>query len=432
MGIIATRGGVGYEVDPVTGGMVFSVGGVDVGMTKRQGLTVALFGDSFSVRNSTTGTLSRDLDWGYFSWTQALLGAPFQLVANAGVSGNRTDQMLARMSDATAYSPDWCFVQGGINDITYGTTAAQIVTNLKSICSQMAAQGINVVLLTVAPNTQVAGNSTKVQQINQALREWINGGGGKGIVFVDTYAAMVNPTATTGALATGMSDDSLHPSAKGAKAMGQAIANALQYLLPSRNFLPSSAGESYDIDNTSKQILANPLMAAGGGAPTGTGASGSLPTGWSGSTGGSGASSAVFSTPARADGFGNDAQVVVSGAAASSSVNIRQTGLVGRLAIGDTVYACGEITVSGASDVRQINIGGNVTIDSVTTSFNALEASGSTNYDQTAVTLRFRTNDITLTGASISSVQFIASVTFGTSGTGAATIKFGRCGLYKK
>lgn len=421
------------NVDPVTGEIsLFGPESQSIGMSTRKGLTAGLFGDSFSARNSTVGSNCRDLDWGYYAWAQGLLGAPFRLVVNAGVSGNRTDQMLARITDVTSYSPDWVFVQGGINDITYGTTAAQIIANLKSICIQLANKGIQVVLLTVAPNTQVAGNSTKVQTINQGLREWVNGGGAKGVILVDTYSAMVNPTVTTGALASGMSDDSLHPSAKGARAMGQAIANALQYLLPSRNFLPSSNGESYGVDSTSRQILDNPLLSSGGGSPTGTGASGTLPTSWLGSTGGSGATSAVFSTPARSDGFGNDAQIVVSGAAANSSVNVRQSGFGARMAIGDTVYVCGQVTISGAADIKNINIGATVTIDGTTYQINTLEASGTTNFDQSNVTLTLRSNEFTLTGASITAATFVASVTFGTSGTGAATIKFGRMGMYKK
>lgn len=414
------------QTDPVTGGNTISICGVDVGTTTRKGLTAALFGDSFSNRNAGA-TSSRLLDWGYYSWAQALLGSPFTLVTNGGVSGNTTAQMLARIADIAAYAPDWVFVQGGINDLAAAETVANIVANLKSICAQLAGHGAQVVLLTVAPN---ATYSKGVQQVNQALREWVNGGA-KGVILVDTYTAMVNPTSTTGALASGMSDDALHPSGKGARAMGQAIATAIGGLIPSRNFLPSSAAESYAIDSTSKQLLDNPLCAAGGGAPTGTGASGSLPVGWSGSAGGSGAASAVFSTQSRTDGIGLDAQVIVTGAASGSSVNIRQTGLVGRAAIGDTVYLCGQLKISGAADIRTVAVAGNITIDGVTYQINLLEASGTTNVDQSDVTLTIRTPNFTLAGASITSIQYIASVTFGTSGAGAGTIRFGRLGMYK-
>ena len=394
-------------------------------------MTAALFGDSYSARNTTVGSNCRDLDWGYFSWAQALIGAPWQLIYNGGVSGNTTTQMLARQSDALAlYRPGWWFVQGGINDIIAGASVPAVVANLQSIIARFVLSGARVVFLSLAPNAQAAGYSLKVQQINQAMREWCMRTSGNAI-YIDTYSALVNPTSTTGAFASGMSDDNLHLSAKGARAAGQAIANALSPILPMRNFLPSSAAESYGVDNGSKQLLDNPLMASGASAPTGTGASGTLPTSWLGSVGGS-VSSAVYSQVARADGIGQDCQIAVTGAASGASVNIRQSSLAGRAAIGDTLYTCGEISISGATDVRGVNIGAAVTIDGVTQQINVLEISGSTNYDSTAFTIRARSNDLLLSGASITSILYNMTVTFGTSGSGAATIKLGRAGFYKR
>ncbi len=421
-----------FATDPLTGAVTGLVGprGVNLGMVTKLGTTCVVFGDSFTARNKGA-TTSRDLDWGYFNWAQFLMGSPFTLLYNAGVSGNRTDQMLARMTDVTAYSPDWCFVQGGINDVTFGTTAANIAINLQNICTQLAGRGIRVVFLSVAPNSQSAGNSTKVQQINQAMREWCQRTYGQ-VIFVDTYALMVDSTLTTGALASGMSDDSLHPSGKGARAMGQAIANALQYQLPNRNFLPSSNGESYGIDSTSKQLLDNPMHATGSPvAATGTGASGNVPSSWQGSASGMTAGTAVF-TPSqtRTDGIGLEQQIVIANAEANSSVNIRQSPAAARLAIGDTVYFVGQMKITGAANLKTISFGGSVTIDSVAQQINCLEPSGTTNFDSSDVTLTFRSKDLVLTGTTINSSSFVASLTFNASG--AATVKIGRCGFYKR
>ena len=405
-------------------------GGVNLGMVTKLGTTCVIFGDSFTARNKGA-TTSRDLDWGYFNWAQYLLGCPFTLLNNAGVSGNRTDQMLARMTDVTAYNPDWCIVQGGINDITFGTTAAQVALNMQSICTQLAGRGIRVVLLAVAPNAQSAGNSRKVQQVNQAMREWCMRTYGQ-VIFVDTYAPMVDSTLTTGALASGMSDDSLHPSGKGARAMGQAIANALQYLLPNRNFLPSSNGESYGIDASSKQLLDNPMHATGSPvAATGTGASGNVPSSWLGSASGMTAGTAVF-TPSltRTDGIGLEQRIVVASAEANSSVNIRQNPAAARFAIGDTVYFVGQMRITGAANIKTISFGGSVTIDSVAQQINCLEASGTTSFDSSDATLTFQSKDLVLTGTTINSASFVSAVTFNASGSG--TFYIGRCGFYKR
>lgn len=394
------------------------------------GATCVIFGDSFSARNKGA-TTSRALDWGYFNWAQYILGSPFTLVNNAGISGNRTDEMLLRMSDVTAYNPDWCIVQGGINDITYGTPVASIVANLKSICSQLVNIGVRVALLSIAPNTQSAGNSIKVQQINQAMREWCQRQYGQ-VVFVDYYAKMVDATLTTGALASGMSDDALHPSGKGARVIGQAIADALQYLLPNRNLLPSSNGDSFGVDSTSKQLIDNPMHATGSPvAATGTGASGNVPSSWLGSAAGMTAGTAVF-TPSqtRTDGVGLEQRIVIANAEANSSVNIRQNLSAARLAIGDTVYIVGQMRITGAANLKTITFGGNVTVDSVAQQIQCLEASGTTNFDSSDVTLTFRSPDLVVSGSVVNSAQFLASLTFNASG--AATVYIGRCGFYKR
>jgi len=394
---------------------------------------MVLFGDSFSARNTTVGSPCRDLDWGYFTWAQALMGAPFRLIYNAGVAGNTTTQMLARISsDVLSKSPDWVIVQGGINDITAAVSDATICSNLKTICSTLVNSGINVILLTIAPNNQSAGNSLHVQTVNQTMREWCRNTA-RGVIFVDTYQYLVDPTVTTGAFASGMSDDSLHLSGKGARAAGQAIANSIQYMFPNKSYLPSSNGEDYGVSSSSLQIVSNPMMTGTGPLATGTGASGNVPTSWAGSTSGFGAGTAVF-TPAvaRSDGIGNDTSIVVASAPSGASVNIRQTGLVGRAAIGDYLYVVGQVKITGATDIKNVNIGGSATIDGTTYQVNCLEASGTTNYSQSDMTLTFRSEELPLTGSSITAITLTASVTFGTTGTGAATIKFGRIGMYKQ
>ena len=428
MGLVAAK------TDPLTGGISLTAGGVqNLSFGRRRGFRAVVFGDSFTARNTSAGETARLLDHGYFSWANAFLGGAFSLIANAGVSGQRTDEMLARIeSDVIARDPDWVFVQGGWNDINAGYTSQAVIDTLTAICSMLSSRGINVVLLAVAPNNSVtAGIARKLHIINKGLREYAFSTGG--VYFVDTYAAVVDPTSATAAFASLMSSDGTHLSAYGARAYGKAISDVLGEVVQSYNYLPSSNAESYGVDSSSKQIIDNPLLIGTGSAPTGTGASGNLATGWAGGTGGSGASSAAFSLVARSDGKGNNQRIVVSGAAASSSINIRQTGLVSRATNGDVLYAVGEVTISGASDVRSVNLGGSATVGGVTYQLNTLEANGaSVNPDQSSFTLQLRTPEFTIPAGSLTTVQFVVSATFGTTGTGALTMEIGRCGLYKK
>ena len=392
--------------------------------------TAILFGDSFSARcHQTSGTrLARQMDWGYFTWLNAYCGGAFTCIGNYGVSGNTTTQMLARIEPALAARAGWVFVQGGVNDLSTAT-ADQIIANLKTICAKFVQTGAMVVLSGITPYTGYAGGYTTILAVNKALREYFSTS--PNVIFVDTYAALVNPTDTTGALAAGMSDDALHPSAKGARAYGQAIANAIAGRYSLVNYLPSSAADSYAIDSTSKQLLTNPLMSGTGGSVSGTGASGTLANGWNGGTDTGTVTSVFAAGQARTDGIGVDQQITISSAGSGAIVNMRQTGLASRVAIGDTVYAVGSISLSGCSDLLYVQPSIEVTIDGVTSRVRIFD-NASAVWDQSNLSINFRTPEFLLSGTSITALNFFIRIGFGTSGTGAATVKIGRIGLFKR
>jgi lysophospholipase L1-like esterase len=412
------------SANSITGGVELSTGG----RSERTGFKAALLGDSFMARCTNT-VLYRELDWGWWTWMNNTLNRPFTLIYNGGVSGQKTDEILLRVQNVIDQKPDWCFVDGGINDISNSVAVADIVTNLKSIFTALMNSGIRVVYLATAPNAQAAGNSTKVNQLNQAIRDWCIIS--DGVIFADCYAATVNPTDTSGGFASGMSDDALHYSAKGARAAGVAVANAISKFVPSNINLVASAQNSYSIDATAKQILTNPLLSGSSGTVSGTGASGTIATGWNGGTDTGTVTSVFTHGQARTDGIGVDQQIVISAAASGAIVNMRQTGLVSRVAIGDTVYMSGSLTISGMTDVARIYPTIEATIDSVSVIAHCFDPSSST-YDQGNLTINFQTQDLTLTGTAITALSAFIRIRFGTSGSGAATIKVGRLGLFKR
>ena len=76
-----------------------------------------------------------------------------QLVHNAGVVGNLTSEMRARLSrDVLAYKPDALLVMGGTNDLAYGVGQATIIANLRAIVTTAKAHGIRVFLMTIPPD----------------------------------------------------------------------------------------------------------------------------------------------------------------------------------------------------------------------------------------------------------------------------------------
>ena len=63
-------------------------------------------------------------------------------VVNAGVSGETTSDMLARLPAATPAGTQIVIVQGGYNDRKSGTPPAAIIANIEAILARLGARGI--------------------------------------------------------------------------------------------------------------------------------------------------------------------------------------------------------------------------------------------------------------------------------------------------
>jgi lysophospholipase L1-like esterase len=92
-----------------------------------------------------------------------------KLIRNAGVPGNVTAQMRARLSsDVLAYKPDVLIVMGGTNDIAQGYSQAAIIANLRAIVTTAQAHGIHVFLLTIPPDAY-PGMVSRISSLNGAI-----------------------------------------------------------------------------------------------------------------------------------------------------------------------------------------------------------------------------------------------------------------------
>lgn len=303
--------------------------------------------------------LQRQDDRGWFFYANSQLGLPFQLVCNAGVAGEKTSDLLLRIArDVLAYSPDVCFVMGGVNDISNGVTAAAIIANLQSVYQQLTAKLITVVALTITPygSGHASYNATNVQTmltVNKWIRQYC--AATPGMICVDTFAALVNPTGS-GAAASGMMYDGLHPAPKGALAMGTAIKTVLTGRFPAGQYLVSSNSDNYGADAGNSNIWDNGPWTTSGGtvnAPaTGSAAAGHI-------IDATGSLTAVASVPARSDGIGYNQRLVLTPAANNDSGKIRWSGnlLNSRLSAGSWRLAF-DLSIAGvsAANVKYINI----------------------------------------------------------------------------
>ena len=154
------------------------------------------------------------------SWT-TFLTLPLADFHNAGVAGNTTAQMLARLSpDVLAYHPTDVTILGGVNDLyqdyTYHDVPLQdSLANLGSTIGQIEAAGATAWLLTIPP--WWAGHAAPVEAYNAALRDLAAAHGAR---LIDIWPLLAGPG---GDWIPGYSCDDSHPTNAGAAIIAGAV-----------------------------------------------------------------------------------------------------------------------------------------------------------------------------------------------------------------
>lgn len=161
------------------------------------------------------------------SWDNPVYGGffPGKPYINRGISGQTTPQMLVRFRpDVIAHKPKVVVILAGTNDLagnTGPTTLEAIEDNLKSMADLANANGIHVVLASVLPVSDyelrdgkpltqtVRRPPAQILGLNKWLQEFTKA---RGYVYLDYFSAMVDDK---GFLKDELSDDGLHPNAKG-------------------------------------------------------------------------------------------------------------------------------------------------------------------------------------------------------------------------
>jgi lysophospholipase L1-like esterase len=222
---------------------------------KPVGNTVVLLGDSITKQGTSNagandpddGTYSYSFNnIGYFGWLQTLMGHRFRLLRNAGVSGERTDQILLRVdSGVHAYNPAWCIVLAGTNDIIQSVPEATLKTNLGAIYDALLAKGVRVVACTIPANNTATTTAQKqaMHGANGFIRDYVRSH--PGMVLVDWHAATADPS--TGLPATSTSVDGTHPSCYGAWRLATVMSNALTPLVPPSLSMLGSNSDPYNL-----------------------------------------------------------------------------------------------------------------------------------------------------------------------------------------
>jgi len=435
------------------------------------GVPVSIFGDSITQDHyETTAATAVYERVRWFSAANALLGQRMRLVQNAGVNGETTTQMLARLtgngpnpgagfgalgSTASAVTsspsplygaPKLCFVHGGVNDI-YGSSlpAATVIANLQSIYAGLMSAGVAPIAMTImAVNSTTVGYSTANVATHLEVNRWIRTYcQANNIQMVDAFAATVDPTSATGVEMNTLltRDGKQHPGNRGGWAVGRAIYNLLVNILPARDILPQSNLETIALDPSIKQLLTNPLL---------TGTAAITSTGYSGTAAGSnlananfvrgGSASAVLSAVTRADGYGQNTKFVCTFTASGDNLEFRGPSMHANAVVGAQYIAVCEAVVTGPSGAA-LAAADNLMGVQLYLQYN----DGTTNYLTYALatnitqdyamadgskTITLKTPVFTLP-ASGTPTTFRPNVTIYGKGAGNPEVQLGRIGLYR-
>jgi len=181
-------------------------------------------------------------------WSRPQYGGffPGKPYINRGISGQTTPQMLIRFRpDVIALKPEVVVILAGTNDIAGNTgpmSVAAIEDNLSSMAELARAHKIHVVLASVLPISDydktkdgkpiVRSTQRPPDQI-KTLNEWLKQyAAAHGETYLDYFSAMVDPQ---GLLQQDLSEDGLHPNAKGYAVMSPLAEQAIRVALKKRH-----------------------------------------------------------------------------------------------------------------------------------------------------------------------------------------------------
>jgi lysophospholipase L1-like esterase len=363
--LTSVKGDIYYEVDPKTGGVdtpfdpssvAITGGTIATGLVTRPA-TIVLFGDSRVANcdyNVDPNSYSTNLSWWDWGASQVPGGPPLDVVYNAGVGGNTTAQMQARLAtDVLAYLPGYATLWGGTND---GWLSASDVdasyARMVSMIETMKAKGIYVFVISeTTSNTKGTTFPVLVAYYNDRLRQYC--AQTAGCEFWDFNRLVMDPTSANGYNKATMLYDGVHLGPLGASTCGKnEVAARLARFPPNLCSIVNTQVDTQGVNASSKNIFSNPL-GLGSGGTVGSGNTGTLPTSWSGQA--AGAVSAAYSTPSRADGFGNDIQAVYT-ATASGTHFTTQTGTFSRIVPGQRYVVEAALKIASAVNVTGVSL----------------------------------------------------------------------------
>ena len=425
------------RTDQFTGGSVFSKPDGDPAFFAKLPNCIALLGDSRTAGNLTLNSGTNMSAWnssGVVAWLRRLSGQRFRVLYNGGVSGDRTDQINARVSAALSTLPGMVIYWGGINDIaqdypTAGTSGVTAFNNIRDAGVRCISSGALFVVFADYPAAGwTSARVAQLQELNARLSNWAMNT--PGVVLFDACKYILDPaSAISPTLRSGYTVDGIHPSMRGAYVLGKALHSALSSLAPALG--PRRVGGLQDVfANNPYELVPNGnhiTTSGGGGSGTG-GVTGTVPASVNITRSGSSAAT-VVSTAACADGVsGNDCVLTITGAASGDVIQYRPLPVLGNFVTGGTYQAMLDVDISGTVNLDDARLYWSYE-DSGTTSYFAIDGNYSSADrpgvpDGESFTQTLLTNQMTIpaSGVTLTAVRMYMEIRFNGAG-GAAVVK---------
>lgn len=336
-------------------------------------------GDSIPAASYDTATANaiKLRNYGHMSWLRFLTrqrilfnswsGAAVPGMTAGGLAGTDTLQPNAAAAAAgytalLASDVGWIDLTIGTNDVVATATAyAKFVTDYGLLVDRAIAAGKRIMLTPILPRS--ASMDAAKRRLAGRFNDYIfsRHDPARGVYVTDPTPAWLDYSVGYGPR-TNFTYDGLHPSALGAYWIAKAKADVLNQLLPAYETLFANSDNVWNADNPTGNLVANGLL-TGSVATSSNGATGNVPTSWTGTRGGSGQNMSVaFSKVANSSISGLDWAAMTLGgtsnADGSSTGVLRQDfSLTGTpVAAGDLVEAFADVEISGQSNVQGVQM----------------------------------------------------------------------------
>lgn len=219
----------------------------------KQFYTAVFLGDSLTQGSSDSAGLKQQ----YPVCVQMLSKGKIVLLRNAGVSGNTSAAILARVdTDVIPYAPDLCFIQGFSNDSLAATTDAATIANLSAVINKLVSKRIVPIFICAPPLSANTTNREAQERKNTAIKNWCQY---NKITWIDPWSFVVD--VTNGNWTASYTTDSTHPKPVYYRQMAQNVLSSLNL---------TGTDPDYAKSNTDKgNKVSNGMFLNGSSVPTG-------------------------------------------------------------------------------------------------------------------------------------------------------------------